>query len=301
VKIADGCDRRCSFCTIPNIRGRYRSVPSDEVVAEVAELVDGGVREIILIAQDTGLWSQKTEPKNLAGLLDALARRFPATWFRIMYMQPQGVTDELLATMSAYGTICNYLDIPLQHASGRVLHEMNRRGSGEEYLGLIARIRAILPDVALRTTVIAGFPGESRAEAKELERFIEAAAFDYVGVFPYSPEDGTPAGTRTDQVPPRTRRARAQRLRDLADTIGFERVAARTGSTQEVLITEFDEDCQVDREHRGAVLGRTKYQAPEVDGMVHLDCGAIGEVVSATMVETYCYELDGKVAGERHV
>jgi ribosomal protein S12 methylthiotransferase len=294
VKIADGCDRRCSFCTIPTIRGHYRSVPSGEIIAEVTELVAGGVREIILIAQDTGLWSQRSEPRNLTGLLDVLAQRFPQTWFRIMYMQPQGVTDELLATMAKYDNICNYLDIPLQHASERVLREMNRRGSGEEYLALIARIRADLPDVALRTTVIAGFPGETRAEAKELERFIEAAAFDYVGVFPYSPEEGTPAGARDDQIKPATRRARAQRIRDLADTLGFEKVAARLGTTQEVLITDIGEDSSPE------LLGRTKQQAPEVDGMVHLPQGSIGEVVSATMIESYCYELDAQLAGAEH-
>jgi ribosomal protein S12 methylthiotransferase len=296
VKIADGCDRRCSFCTIPNIRGHYRSVPSNEIIAEAGELVGGGVREIILIAQDTGLWSQKTEPKNLAGLLDALAQRFPKTWFRIMYLQPQGITDELLATMAKHENICNYLDIPLQHASARVLKDMNRRGSGEEYLALLARIRQALPDVALRTTIIAGFPGETRAEAKELERFIEAAAFDYVGVFTYSLEDGTPAGLREDQIPLRTRKARAQRLRDLADSIGFARVASRIDTTDEVLITDLDEDSR-----SLTPLGRTKRQAPEVDGMIHLESGCIGEIVSATMIETYCYELDAQATGAHNV
>lgn len=309
VKIADGCDRRCSFCTIPTIRGHYRSVPSDEIFAEVAELTSSGVREIILIAQDTGLWSQKIEPGNLASLLDALALRFSETWFRVMYLQPQGISDELLSVMAAHDNICNYLDIPLQHASQRVLHEMNRRGSGEEYLDLLARIRAAIPDVALRTTVIAGFPGETRAEAKELEHFLEAAAFDYVGVFPYSPEEGTPAGLRNDQVNPRTRRARAQRIRDLADALSFEKVAARIGSTHEVLITdrEEDEDVEAGEGQAGetrtssqisvSLLGRTQYQAPEVDGMIHLDRGRIGDIVSATMTEAYCYELDAQVAG----
>jgi ribosomal protein S12 methylthiotransferase len=212
-----------------------------------------------------------------------------------MYLQPSGITSELLAVMARHANICDYLDIPLQHANARVLRDMNRSGSGEEYLALLARIRAALPDVTLRTTVIAGFPGETRAEARELERFIERAAFDYVGVFPYSREEGTVAGARTDQVPPRTRRARAQRLRDLADAIGFAKVAARIGDTEEVLVTDYDEDVDY------LLLGRTRRQAPEVDGMVHLDKGSIGELVSATMVESYCYELDGRVAGARDV
>jgi ribosomal protein S12 methylthiotransferase len=296
VKIADGCDRFCSFCTIPRIRGRYRSVPADEIVAEVAELVASGACEIVLIAQDTGLWGREwvagkrrkndASPVDLAALLDLLATRFPVTWLRVMYLQPQGITNELLSVMARHANICSYLDIPLQHANARILREMNREGSGAEYLDLLGRIREALPDVTLRTTVIAGFPGETRAEARELERFIEKAAFDYVGVFAYSREDGTRAGQRVDQVSPRTRRARAQRLRDLADVIGFSRVAARIGDVEEVLAIEYDED--------EGLLGRTRRQAPEVDGMVHLDRGSIGEVVSATMVEAYCYDQDGE-------
>jgi ribosomal protein S12 methylthiotransferase len=242
-------------------------------------------------------------PSNLAGLLDVLAVRFPATWFRVMYLQPQGITDDLLVVMAAHANICNYLDIPLQHASKRVLREMNRAGCGAEYLALLARIRAALPDVTLRTTVIAGFPGETRADARELERFIADAAFDYVGVFPYSQEEGTAAGKRGDQVPLRTRRARAQRLRDLADTVGFTRVATRVGDVAEVLVIERDEDAgegEGAQESAYPLLGRTKYQAPEVDGMVHLDRGNIGELLSATMVEAYCYELDGRVTGEQN-
>ncbi|MDR3037240.1 MAG: 30S ribosomal protein S12 methylthiotransferase RimO [Coriobacteriales bacterium] len=292
VKIADGCDRCCSFCTIPRIRGRYRSVPAREIIAEVAELVGGGVREVVLIAQDTGLWHDEGDVCNLPKLLEALAARFPTTWLRVMYLQPQGITDELLAVMGRHANICNYLDIPLQHASARVLGDMNREGSGAAWLALLARIRAALPDVALRTTVIAGFPGETRSEARELERFIEQAAFDYVGVFAYSQEDGTVAGRREDQVPLRTRKARAQRLRDVADVSGFAKVAARVGMSEQVLVVGTDED-EWDGSH--PVLGRTQRQAPEVDGMVHLEQGNSGELVFATMTEAYCYELDGKV------
>ena len=298
VKIADGCDRFCSYCTIPLIKGRYTSVLAQDIIFEVAGLVEGGVREIVLIAQDTGIWGQDlavggSPPiANLADLLEFLAGRFADTWFRVMYLQPQGITDRLLDVMAAHDNICKYLDIPLQHASTRVLREMNRSGSGEEYLGLLARIREKLPDVALRTTVIAGFPGETKADAAELERFIKEAEFDYVGVFAYSQEDGTAAGERDDQVPLRTRRARAQRLRDLADAIGFGKVARRVGLVEEVLVLGYDEDATEDLY---PLLGRTKRQAPEVDGMIHLDRGGAKEVLSARMVEAYCYELDGKV------
>lgn len=282
-------------------------MPAAEVAAEVAELVAGGVREVVLIAQDTGIWGHDLardgaadgdagasddaparDASDLAALLDLLATRFSTTWIRVMYLQPQGITDRLLSTMARHANICNYLDIPLQHASARVLREMGRKGSAQESLALLARCRAALPDVALRTTVIAGFPGEGRSEARELERFIEDAAFDYVGVFPYSQEEGTVAGQRSDQVPPRTRRARAQRLRDIADAVGIARVAARVGRSEDVLVVEDDDE--------EGLLGRTQRQAPEVDGMVHLDGGDIGEVVSATMSEACCYELDGRVA-----
>jgi ribosomal protein S12 methylthiotransferase len=306
LKIAEGCDRFCSFCTIPLIRGRYQSRSSHEICAEAAKFVRGGVRELVLIAQDTGRWSEPREqtpalahasaPGNasltgLADLLNTLASQFPETWIRVMYLQPSGVTDELLEVMAAHDNICDYLDIPLQHASARVLKEMNRSGSGAEYLELLARIRAALPKAVVRTTVIAGFPGETRAEARELERFIAAANFDYVGVFPYSPEEGTVAGERSDQIPKRTRLARAQRLRDLADNIGFALAAARVGSTAEVLITQREEDAS----ELCPLLGRTQGQAPEVDGMVHLYEGCVGQRLSVRITESYCYELEGEV------
>jgi len=299
LKIADGCSRHCAFCTIPAIRGPYRSVPASGILAEASELVANGARELVLIAQDTGLWkgahNEPDGPRNLAQLLKLLAQRFDQTWLRVMYLQPQGINDELLTVMAEHDNICNYLDIPLQHANAEVLREMNRQGSGSGYLRLIEHIRRMLPDVALRSTVIAGFPGETRAQARELERFIEQAEFDYLGVFPYSPEDGTPAGQRHDQVPRRTRLARAQRLRDLADAIGFTRTAERLGCVEQVLVLEPDDD---DLGSPYPLLGRTQRQAPEVDGMVHLDCGQPGQVVSARIVETCCYDLDGRVGGK---
>jgi ribosomal protein S12 methylthiotransferase len=317
VKVSDGCSRRCSFCTIPAIRGPYRSRPYAEVVAEVDALVEGGVREIVLIGQDTGIWGcdlnglddgrQRQDdpetPRRLATLLDALARRHPSIWLRVMYLQPQGVTDELLAVMAAHPSICPYLDLPLQHVSARVLREMNRSGDADAYLRLVGRIRAALPQATLRTTLIAGFPGETRADAVELERFVDQANYDYIGVFAYSQEDITPAGQRADQVPPRTRRARRQRLRDRADAVGFARAAGLVGSTLDVLVCGEDEE---------GVYGRTQGQAPDVDGVVHLANVAlwslaqqspaafalvrIGDVVRARITDTSCYDLYGELA-----
>jgi ribosomal protein S12 methylthiotransferase len=279
LKIAEGCSRRCSFCTIPDIRGPYRSEPLAEVIAEADQLVGAGARELVLIAQDTGLW--RDGDMRLPDLLERLARRYPDVWLRVMYLEPAGVTDRLLEVMAAYANICDYLDIPLQHASPKVLAEMNRSGSSEEHLALLGRIRAALPGVTLRTTLIAGFPGETRAEAKLLERFVEAAQFDYVGVFAYSQEDGTPAGRRDDQVPRRTRLARAQRLRDLADAIGAVRAASREGSVVEALVCEYED---------GVPIGRSQAQAPEVDGVLYLDAGQPGERNTVIIGESMMYD-----------
>jgi ribosomal protein S12 methylthiotransferase len=205
-----------------------------------------------------------------------------------MYVQPDGVTDELLRAIVENPNVCHYLDIPLQHASGPVLRAMRRTGDAESFLSLLARVREVLPDVVLRTTVIAGFPGETTADVRELERFLEAARFDYVGVFVYSPEDGTEAAILPAQVPLRTRRARAQRLRDRADRIGFDRAATRIDAVVDVLVEGMDPDEDV-------VAGRWRGQAPEIDGVVLLDGGTTGEIVSARIVDSLGYDLEGEV------
>jgi tRNA A37 methylthiotransferase MiaB len=361
LKISDGCSCKCSYCTIPAIRGPYHSYSFEQINAQVANLVKQNIKEVILIAQDTGIWASDlppnnnlssprrreaageersdernnplssprlgeaegersernnplssprlgeaegersernagdphtnpkspTAPQSLAQLLDTLARSYPQTWFRVMYLQPRGVTDELLRVMAAHSNICNYLDIPLQHASPKIIKQMHRSGSGTKYLELLAKIRRELPAVTLRTTLIAGFPGETRSDARQLEQFLQAAQFDYAGVFCYSQEDGTVAGARSDQVPMRTRKARAQRLRDIADTAGFERAEALCGSLQQVLICGEDED---------GIYGRTQGQAPDVDGVVYLSGRgskklSIGSIVSARITESICYDL----------
>ncbi len=206
-----------------------------------------------------------------------------------MYAQPDGVSDELLSAMADNPNVCRYLDMPLQHASRPVLRAMRRSGDAEKYLSLIARIRAAMPDVVLRTTLIAGFPGETRADVAALTRFLEEARFDYVGVFPYSREEGTAAAAMEPQVPARTRRARAQRLRDLADLIGFEKAASHIGRTVEVLVEDVDPDT-------GLSVGRWAGQAPDIDGVVWLDRGVPGEMLTARIVDSVCYDLEGEVA-----
>lgn len=290
LQVSDGCHRSCAYCTIPAIRGPYRSRPLADIVAEAETLVALGAREIVLIGQDITAYGRDLEgSEKLADVVHAVAAVDGVRWLRLMYAQPDGVTDELLAAMAEHDNVCHYLDMPLQHASKRVLQAMKRRGDAESYLQLIERVRAAMPDAVLRTTLIAGFPGETREDVRQLHKFLEAARFDYVGVFPYSPEEGTAAATMPAQVPLRTRRARAQRLRDLADAIGFEKAGERYDTTLEVLVEGIDED-------EGVVVGRWRGQAPEIDGLVLLDSGEPGEIVSAKIVDVLGYDLEGEVA-----
>ncbi len=288
VKISDGCDRWCSYCAIPLIRGRYHSFPFEQVRADVARLVDAGVREVDLIAQDTGRWGADfDEPRDLAWLVDALACEFPDTWLRVMYLQPEGVTDELLAVMGRHANVCSYLDIPLQHVCEPVLRAMNRRGSRASFEALVGRIRAALPDVTLRTTLIAGFPGEGDEQFEELLDFVAEGLFDYVGVFAYSREEGTAAFDLPGQVDEDEKAERAQRLRDAADAASAPLIAARVGRVAEVLVEGAEED--------GQLFGRAQCQAPDVDGVTYLDAGEPGQVVAARIVDTLLYEMEGEV------
>lgn len=292
VMVSDGCHRACTYCTIPSIRGPYRSRPLAGIVAEARSLVARGAKELVLIGQDISAYGRDAdEPYGLPDVVRAVARTEGLAWLRLMYVQPDGVTDELLEAMAGEPNVCRYLDVPLQHASRTVLRRMGRSGDGESYLGLLGRVRGALPDVVLRTTVIAGFPGETRAEANELARFLEAARFDYAGVFPYSPEEGTPAAEMPDQVPPRTRLRRAQRLRDVADEIGFEKAARRVGETLEVLVEPRDP-----LDPAEGPTGRWRGQAPEIDGVVSFE-GAFrpGDLLRVRIYDSACYDLFGEV------
>jgi ribosomal protein S12 methylthiotransferase len=289
LQISDGCHRECAYCTIPSIRGPYVSQRRADIVAEATELVSLGAREIVLIGQDITAYGRDLDSDDtLADIVRDVAAVPGVDWLRLMYVQPDGVTDDLLAAIAENPNVCRYLDIPLQHAAKPVLRAMKRSGDAASFLKLIARIRSALPDVVLRTTLIAGFPGETTADVRELQRFLEDARFDYAGVFIYSPEDGTAAAKLPGQVPLRTRRARAQRLRDLADEIGFERASTRVGMTADVLVEGIDPD-------EGVVIGRWQGQAPEIDGLVLLDRGETGQIVSAKIVDSLGYDLEGEV------
>ncbi len=288
VKISDGCDRFCSFCAIPYIRGRYHSFPLETVRASVAERVEAGVREITLIAQDTGRWGEDfDEPSNTAALLATLADEFPQTWFRLMYIEPQGVSDELLDVIALKPNVCKYLDMPLQHASKPVLRAMNRRGDESSHRELVARIRERVPGITLRTTLIAGFPGETDVDFDVLQNFLEEVEFDYVGVFPYSQEEGTRAAEMDGQIDEAIKIERAQSLRDISDAIGEAHVSARIGQEMDVLVLGREED--------GQLYGRAMCQAPEVDGVVYLEEGEVGDIVRVRITDTLVYEMEGDV------
>lgn len=285
VKISDGCSRFCSFCTIPLIRGPYHSYPYDDIRADVARKVAAGTREIVLIAQDSGIWGLDLKPREtLAQLLDRLAAEFCDTWFRVMYLQPSGMTDELLDVMAAHANICNYFDIPLQHCDPEILRSMNRKGTREEIERTVRRIRARIPDIALRTTLIVGYPGETDEQFEELCDFVETVAFDYVGIFAYSPEDGTPAAELSGQVDEDTKQARLQELRDIADAVSATRIAERIGTKAQVLVLGAEED--------GQLFGRAQSQAPDVDGVTYLESGDVGSIVEVTIADTLLYEME---------
>lgn len=286
LKVSEGCDRRCSYCTIPSIRGPFVSSPVEEIVAEAAFLLERGTRELVLVGQDIASYGYDIPGgpvlPDLVERLDALPGDYR---IRLMYVQPDGINDRLLSVIAGSAHVCHYLDVPLQHASGPVLEAMGRTGNANAHLALLRRIREALPDVTLRTTMIAGFPGETEEQLTELEDFLAEAAFDYVGVFAYSPEEGTPAASMPDQLDDDTRAARAQRIRDVADTVGIARAAARVGNVVRVLVEGVEE---------GELVGRTCAQAPEVDGLTVLEFDAcVGEFVDARIVEAAGYDLIG--------
>ena len=285
VKISDGCNRFCSFCTIPFIRGRYHSFSYDEIASDVKAKIESGTKEIVLIAQDSGIWGLDLKPReNLASLLKRLSEAYPDTWFRVMYLQPAGMTDELLDVMATHDNICNYFDIPLQHCDSEILKSMNRSGSRAEYEQMVARIRQRIPGIALRTTLIVGYPGETEEQFDDLCDFVSETEFDYVGIFAYSPEDGTPAAELPNQVDEDTKLARLQELRDIADAVSSHVVSQRIGTSMDVLVLGCEED--------GQLYGRAQCQAPDVDGVTYLENGAVGEVHTVSIGDTLLYEME---------
>lgn len=289
LQVSDGCFRTCAYCTIPAIRGPYRSRPLEELTAEASFLVSAGTKELVLIGQDTSSWGRDLPgTSDIADVIGAVAATPGLDWLRLMYVQPDTVTPRLVETMASTGAVRHYLDMPLQHASANVLRTMRRSGSGVSFLELIAQLREAMPDIVLRSTFIAGFPGETEDDLDELLGFIGEAGLDYVGVFPFSPEEGTPAAGLPGQLPDEERFERANRVREAADEISTARAARRVGSVLEVLSEGVDVE--------GFPIGRWSGQAPEVDGYVMLDREVdAGRIVRVRIDAAYGYDLEGEV------
>lgn len=302
VKISDGCDRFCSFCAIPYIRGRYRSRAAESILAEVCDLVAGGVREIVLIGQDTGIWGsdftgEVEGPANLAQLMVAVAEavRPQHVWVRVLYLQPEGMTDELIAAIRDTPEILPYIDIPVQHCNARILKAMHRSGSAEELAELFATLRSQIPGMVIRTTSLVGFPGETDEDAEEMLAFMDQEGFDYTSVFPYSPEEGTRAAKMEGQVPEDVKLERTQAAMDLAESLGFAATAAHVGEVAEVIVDGIEET-----DEGPELIGHAWFQAPDSDGAVHLEVSeaSVGDILKVRFTDSFCYELVGEVVEE---
>ena len=294
VKIAEGCDHTCSFCAIPSFRGVFRSRPADDIVAEAEALSRRGVREVNLIAQDSSHFGRdRGDNAGLSGLLTRLDAVEALRWVRVHYLYPNTVTDRLIETMARCARVVPYVDMPLQHAHPAMLKRMRRGGSAASHLELLGRFREAMPDAALRTTLIVGFPGETEEEFDELAAFVTAARFDHLGVFTYSHEDGTAAHTSTDDVPPALKDERRDRLMTLQQRIAFEKNEARLGTTIEVLV----EGAHPETDH--LLVGRASTQAPDVDGQILLNDGHAepGTFARVLLTETAGYDLVGRIVG----
>jgi ribosomal protein S12 methylthiotransferase len=290
LKVSEGCDHTCSFCIIPKIRGRHESRPIDDVVAEATALARGGTLEINLIAQDlTAYGRDLAGDASLARLLRALAIRVPAIrWLRLLYAYPSSVTDELLEVMATEPAVCRYLDMPLQHASDGMLRAMRRERSGQALRELIARIRAAVPGIGMRTAFIVGFPGETEDDVQVLCDFVEEIAFDRVGVFRYSKEEGTHAATLPGHLPERVKVARYERVMETQARVAATLGRAQIGRQIDVLLEE--------ETAPGTFVGRTVTQAPEIDGNVVVRGeGAPGEIVAVRIVGADVYDLRGEI------
>jgi len=294
IKIADGCDNRCSYCTVPLIRGPYRSRRMKDILTEAEALARTGTRELILVAQDTTYYGSDIYGKpSLAKLLRKLCRIKRLKWIRLMYAHPAHVTDELIRTMAEEERIVKYIDLPLQHSCDKMLRLMKRRTSGEKIASIIRKIRRSMPDAALRSTFIVGFPGESEREYRKLLGFIKKERFDRLGIFTYFAESGTPAAKMRGQVPEGTKKSRYHRAMLLQNRISAERNRKEVGKVIDVII---------DRVNGRNLKGRSGADAPEIDGSVSIKLPAgskikvfPGEVVKARITKSSAYDLFGKL------
>jgi ribosomal protein S12 methylthiotransferase len=295
VKVAEGCDYTCAFCIIPTLRGHYRSRDEASIVEEATTLAAQGVRELLLISQDTTFFGiDRGERGGLARLLRRLNDVPGLEWIRLLYLYPTTITDDVLDAMADCPKVCKYIDLPLQHASAAVLRRMRRPGNGDAYRRLLARIRARVPGVTLRTTFIVGFPGETGRDFDELCAFVREIEFDHVGVFTYSHEEGTRAHALEDDVPAATKQTRRNRLLELQKGIVARRQKTRLGETLRVLVDGPSPESEL------VVTGRIEGQAPDIDSIVYFDAAdpsalRAGDLVAARVTGARGYDLIARI------
>ncbi len=299
LKIAEGCSNGCSYCAIPQIRGKYRSVPMEKVLEEARFLADAGVTELVVIAQDTTRYGEDLYGESrLCELLRALCRIEGFRWIRVLYLYPERVTDEMIDVIAGEDKIVKYLDIPIQHCSEKILRAMNRQGSEETLRALFARIRAKIPGVTLRTTLMTGFPGETEEDFERLSAFVNEMEFDRMGCFAYSEEENTPAANMTPRVDEEIRASRADSLMRQQLLISAKKNEQMRGEIVDAVIEGYDKwgDC---------FFGRTRRDAPDIDGKLFIpgkpeDGLRVGEYVKARIVDTLDYDLIGEVTQREH-
>ncbi|MCI6035470.1 MAG: 30S ribosomal protein S12 methylthiotransferase RimO [Firmicutes bacterium] len=298
MKIAEGCDKRCSYCIIPKVRGSYRSIPMETLLKEANTLVEQGVKELILVAQETTLYGTDLYgKKSLPELLRKLSEIRGLYWIRILYCYPEEITEELIDTIAELPKVCHYLDIPIQHASDKILKRMGRRTNQQQLKDKIAMIRSKIPDMCLRTTLITGFPGESQEDHEQSMAFVDEMEFDRLGVFTYSAEEDTPAAGFPDQIEEELKKDRQADIMELQQEIAFEKAEGMTGQDVLVMIEGKVAD-------ENAYVGRTYKDAPNVDGLVFVNTDRelmTGDFVPVHITGSYEYDLIGEIKDENEL
>lgn len=295
LKIAEGCDKHCTYCIIPKLRGKFRSVPMERLIAQAEDMAEQGVKELILVAQETTVYGKDLYgKKTLHILLKKLCEIRGIRWIRILYCYPEEIYDELIETIRDEKKICHYLDIPIQHASDRILKRMGRRTSKQELIDIVGKLRKEIPDIVLRTTLITGFPGETEEDHEELKEFVDEMEFDRLGVFTYSPEENTPAAEMADQVPEEVKEERRDELMELQQEISYDRGQDRIGQELLVMIEGKVAD-------ESAYIGRTYGDAPKVDGYIFVQTGELlmtGDFAKVRVTGALEYDLIGVLSDE---
>ena len=298
MKIAEGCDKRCSYCIIPKVRGSYRSIPMETLLKEANTLVEQGVKELILVAQETTLYGTDLYgKKSLPELLRKLSEIRGLYWIRILYCYPEEITEELIDTIAELPKVCHYLDIPIQHASDKILKRMGRRTNQQQLKDKIAMIRSKIPDMCLRTTLITGFPGETQEDHEQSMAFVDEMEFDRLGVFTYSAEEDTPAAGFPDQIEEEVKKDRQADIMELQQEIAFEKAEGMTGQDVLVMIEGKVAD-------ENAYVGRTYKDAPNVDGLVFVNTDRelmTGDFVPVHITGSYEYDLIGEIKDENEL